>query len=117
MSHPDPLFPDRPDHPDFWALSEIIVANDKHTDNGGDPFEIIDCDEHSMLYMARQRGMRVARFLRESGRITEPDDGPTISQHAATWVDAFAAGLALGKKKSESTITVDDSQHRTKGEQ
>lgn len=61
---PDPSFPLRPDHPDFWAMSEIILDFDHMAAADQDTaFERTvseaGIDMGSLIYMAMQRSMRV----------------------------------------------------------
>jgi hypothetical protein len=52
------LFPDRPDHPDFWRLSESVLKQDGKFSEGNEPFETVMAqmvDVESIVYMADQR--------------------------------------------------------------
>jgi hypothetical protein len=90
-------FPDRPDHPDFWKLSEIVLGLDGAIEEaertgGSDVFHDLateHCDLRSQLYMATQR---VQRFLLELG----PVDGAMLA--ASAWIDGFQVGVRFGRK-------------------
>jgi len=107
--HPDPRFPDRPDHPDFWALSEIICDHDRMCDESTDEesgmAKTFRADIRSVGYMANQRAARVQDLL---GDATERE------RLVIMWLDAFNAGQRFGEERA-AKITVDDSQHRTAG--
>lgn len=60
----DPKYPDRPQHPDFWHLSEIVLEMDGKFQEEGDKTDIeeyvaeeIDLD--SLMYMGLQRALRI----------------------------------------------------------
>ncbi len=62
----DPRFPDRPQHPDFWRLSETVLKLDGKTQAGEEATDItaLNVDVESALYMSQQR---VGIMLRELG--------------------------------------------------
>lgn len=79
----DPKFPDRPQHPDFWKLAEVILEMDGIFDeSGGDEyfekFLKTEIDPDSIIYMAMQRGMRLKDVV------------PTSL--AALYIEAFLVG-------------------------
>lgn len=105
----DPLFPDRPDHPDFWALSEAVKQTDGYASQGLSPaqiFEAADINGDSVFYMAKQRAMRMHAFAPAP---TSPQEVEGMS--AATWLDGFLAGLKLGDGRS----TPEDGNRRQGG--
>lgn len=54
----DPRFPDRPQHPHFWALSQIALRLDGDATEGGKTVpDMLDgvVDEDSLLYLMRSR--------------------------------------------------------------
>jgi len=102
----DPNFPDRPEHPDFWGLSEIITTMDDTADTKGPHivWQEDGVDITSLTYMARQRALRAKNLL----------VGATEKEKLTImWLDAFTAGLRFARKQAQPTITIDDSQHRT----
>lgn len=73
----------RPDHPDFWKLSDVVLQLDGKTEDPGFDFpsflsEIID--PKVLAYMAMQRAMLVT---------SDPMSWPVL---AGMWIDAFCAG-------------------------
>lgn len=81
----------RPEHPDLWLLSEILIDNDAQADNGTATFEDIlgrYADPASAGYMAKERG------LRASDRITDPQ---TLA--SAAWLDGFLVGMEFQARR------------------
>jgi hypothetical protein len=94
----DPDYPDRPQHEDFWKMSEIIRRTDALADQTED-VNILDLltmagiDVDSVQYMARQR---VARAI---SRIPPPaDEVERRAEDYAAWMDGFLLGYQLAKK-------------------
>jgi len=87
----DPAFPDRPDHPDFWRLSETILYMDGAAESGQSYDEIMDkhMDAESLIYMADQRVRRAMMSQASASEIV-----------MALYLDAFALGYltAVGKE-------------------
>lgn len=56
----DPRFPNRPDHPDFWLMSQALIDADKVADAGQEIPDIIGqvVDPDSLRYVAEQRALR-----------------------------------------------------------
>lgn len=86
----------RPDHPDFWRLSEIVVALDRTSEEAGDGFdmaahigEIIDPD--SLVYVATQRVQHLIR-----SQVAGPIDPELLDllvvMVSSAWVEAFCVG-------------------------
>jgi hypothetical protein len=100
----DPRFPDRPTHPDFWALSEVILSLDGLiAETPDDKLEeafterynsYLDLD--SVTYMAEQR---VARAVQHLGLEINENTLPLLSTMAALYVEATLVGRASGTKK------------------
>jgi hypothetical protein len=95
MSDPlnDPRFPDRPTHPDFWRMSEIILQQDGDATEGGQSVEEIvkeTVDMQSLSYFAMQRA---GKQLQNAGL---PE--ALMPVVAATWMDAFLAGATFQKR-------------------
>lgn len=59
-AHPSDEHPDRPDHPDFRMLAEVIQDIDLQADAGVDISQLLDVDLHSLMYIADQRLLRVS---------------------------------------------------------
>jgi hypothetical protein len=83
----------RPDHPDFWRISEIILANDGRMDAASPAAKeqvwkdttsgVVDVQ--SVSYTATQRAIR----------LLGPPTPQNIRQHsavAALWIDGFITG-------------------------
>lgn len=94
----------RPDHPDFWRLSEVVLGMDAGFDESAPEeekermwAERVNAvgDRASILYMASQRVMRVLG----------PPPTETHARHQATyvamWVDAFVAGAMFERARRE----------------
>ena len=101
MSDPlrDPQFPDRPQHPDFWSLSELTMKRDgQATEDGKTLPEFLDdvVDLDSLIYMARQR---VRFILRSTGVPAEVID-VIESQVISAYIDAFLLGHDYHAKKT-----------------
>lgn len=107
----------RPDHPDFWRISEILLANDGDMEAAGDNAEQKEAtwaartgavvDRGSVTYAAINRTMMAfgnpisgqsgAAFGLSGMRV----NGLTVTQQAAVsalWVDAFVAGAMFQAK-------------------
>lgn len=89
----DPLdrdkFPNRPDHPDFWELSKVLLANDAsvNEDHKTIPEAIGDIiNTESLEYHALNR---TGTVMQQMHLVPRPWLQPLL---AATWLDAFAAG-------------------------
>lgn len=81
----DKRFPDRPQHPDFWKLVEVVNHLDGEAGEGGRSADDIirdDIDEASLVYMAQQRAMR--------GRMI---GGANVVGMTTCWIDGFLAGV------------------------
>lgn len=97
MTKVDPEFPDRPQHPDFWAMSRAVIEKDKEVDGGKSIEQVLDeasIDTDSLIYMARQRSLMMARAIPEA-------TDETIARLASVWIDAFLTGLAVGDERAE----------------
>lgn len=89
--------PKRPDHPDFWRISEILLANDGAMDEAQGQDEkdrewrrrtgaVVDIE--SVTYAGIQRAMRVGSAIDPRGFLPIK----ARAAIAALWVDAFVAG-------------------------
>lgn len=90
--------PKRPNHPDYWALSEVLVSHDAEMDQGGNMEDALArfIDVESLTYAAvNQAGMLVQRTgakLVYSRRELE-------TAVAASFVSSFVAGMRYQTKK------------------
>lgn len=84
--------PERPEHPDFWLISQAVIDNDVTVDDGTSlqdataPF----VDFESVFCAALQRAQRVSGIMPESTR----------RALAVVWVDAFVTGVRYERLKS-----------------
>jgi hypothetical protein len=91
----DPRYSDRPDHPDFWLMSQAVIDLDAASDEGKPFQEVVgDIDLESLKYMAAQRALRAAMIL--------ADPVSRESQIMATWLDGFMAGARFAKLKTSA---------------
>jgi hypothetical protein len=91
--HPDPAFPDRPDHPDFWAMSQAVLALDELSERltiNQIVATYVDLD--SAAYMAIQRALRAAN---DFGLPPE-----RVAALAAVWVDGVLTGIAMDRMRT-----------------
>ena len=98
----EPNFPGRPDHPDFWVLSQVIIDQDSRSDNQTIPFgdriaQVVDPD--SLVYMAKQRALRILGPNASRGQ---------LARLASVWLDAFMAGAAYQVEKTKQGGEGDD---------
>lgn len=103
--------PRRPEHPDFWRLSEVMLGMDAGFDETADEptkarlfekrFEGV-VDRASVVYIAEQRVLRVA------GRPRNPSQVVQQALLAGLWVDAFLAGVKFAgaeKQRLQELVT------------
>ena len=93
MSDPlrDPRFPDRPQHPDFWRIIEIVNYLDGEAVEGNKTYEEIVsaiADTNSVDYAGIQRGMLSTRMT---------SDDPYV-QNAGSWIDGFIIGVLFQQR-------------------
>lgn len=97
--------PERPDHPDFWLISQALIDTDKQTrHSGGDQdWPTITgryVDPVSLLYVAMQRGLALAG----------PFDQELIAKLGSVWVDAFIAGIKFQHMKITGAQRFDEEE-------
>lgn len=84
--------PGRPDHPDFWKLSETVLGMDaltEETHGFEDALAAIPVDAQSLVYVAQQR----------ASRAVDIDNPVTFVAGAACWLDGFIAGTRYRESK------------------
>ena len=88
---------DRPEHPDFWLMSEVMLdLDDAATDVGIDrTVGTDDVDMESLLYSAMQRALRI---IMQNGDAPDPKN---MTQFSACWIDAFVIGMHFHKRKAK----------------
>lgn len=84
-------FPDRPDHRDFWKLSDVVLQHDGLTEDPGFDMRahiatVLDPD--SLQYMMEARVQR---------QLAQATHGPLITAQAL-WLDAFFIGVAFARR-------------------
>lgn len=90
----DPRYPDRPQTPDFWRLSEVSLEQDARAVESNDVGEILAelVDEPSLLYLAQNR-IQIAFGL--SADVVGPD---LFAILMGIYYDAFAKGAAFQQR-------------------
>lgn len=82
----------RPDHPDFWRLSEIILQIDAQADIPGTNIDIVkqSIDSPSATYMALQRALRIKQAT-----------GTELSlvYLSAAWLEGLVAGIRFEQRR------------------
>lgn len=94
----DPRWPDRPDHPFFWEISNAVIVNDESAleRRFHETTRSLGIHAESVRYVSEQR----ISMLMSGHESTE-----VIAQ--AAWVDGFAAAMRLMHNR-----LVKDGQHR-----
>lgn len=91
----DPRFPDRPTHPDFVRLSEVVQTHDAMTEQlRVNPFAVVGVDQASLMYVISNR-LKIA-----SERLHRDLTG---SRFQALYLDAFALGKAYAESGTDDT--------------
>lgn len=103
----DPQFPNRPDHPDFWMISQALIDTDAQAEGKQETFaDLVGryVDPESLTYAATQRALRM----------TGPAGDPAMRRAFATlWMDAFVAGCRFsGLKARDAQAVKDDDPER-----
>jgi len=100
-NQPDPKYPDRPNHQDFWKLSDCLIYNGQRSETETLP-EILNIDDKSLNYVATQRGTRAAQFynLLFVGTNSKVNRDVVFS-HTAAWLDGFATGREFEKRRND----------------
>ncbi len=95
----------RPDHPDFWKMSQIIIDCDAQAEEQGLD-EVLDgyVDKDALVYMANQRAYRALNIQRES-ELQDAATRESVSIIAAMWMDAFIVGAKYERKIQDGTET------------
>ena len=103
----------RPDHPDFWKMSRMAMANDDRMDAAPSPeedsaererifLEIVAsfADPQSVFYMGMQRSMRM---LGVETMVDLIDAMPEVIKMQAIWLDAFLVGVGFAREEETTT--------------
>jgi hypothetical protein len=92
----DPRYPNRPEHPDFWLLSQVLIDNDAVADSG-ESFEDIMAryiDVESVAYAVNQRALRAVGPMATNA---------VRAKYGAVWLDGFLAGVRYQHAKHAET--------------
>lgn len=91
--------PNRPNHPDMWKLSEVLLMLDSGMESNvpNDEKEALfqrrvkeaGIDHNVLTHVAVQRAMRLGSALGPVG----------VQQAASAWIDGFVAASYFAKKK------------------
>jgi len=101
----------RPDHPDFWQMSQIIIDCDDAAEYQGLDAAIDGyVDKKSLLYMANQRAYRALNVETEKD-LEDPTTKHSVGILAAIWMDAFVVGAKFEKSKENREDTGIGSPH------
>lgn len=89
---PTPEFPNRPAHPDFARLSELVLELDaqSHEADGVDDIIARIVDEGSVSYLAFQRALRVVQLM--------GDRGDPVVRAAGLYVEGFVMGYRFNAR-------------------
>lgn len=100
----DPNFPNRPDHPDFWLISQALIDTDAQADSGQSMPDIAGriVDTASLMYAAEQR----VKLITGKGHLN-PSARILIAMQAL-WLDAFVAGTRYQHLKTQGAQIVPD---------
>lgn len=85
----------RPDHPDFWKLTEIVVQFDRDTKNDHEEYERIlasAVDPKTLAYVATQRAMRVVGVTGVTTLSQITRQRTDIERLASVYVEGFLLG-------------------------
>ena len=91
----DPRWPNRPQHPDFWRMSEALVEMDQRAEQGEDPFAIARVNQASLVYAAQQRAVRAMNIAR---RLDPTANGANAKAMLMLYIDAFTLGREFERR-------------------
>jgi hypothetical protein len=86
----DPQFPGRPQHPDFWRISQVATQADGQSREGGQSTqEIMSAvvDPQSVRYAAEHRALRV-----QAAMFAGAPDPRLTAVLTSLWLDGFLSG-------------------------
>lgn len=96
----DPRFPNRPDHPDYWQLSEVLVTHDAEMDTGGNFDDAVGryIDLPSLAYAANNQAQMGMQRIGAAGKVVW--DSRTVRMlMASTFISSFLAGMKYQIRK------------------
>ncbi len=97
----------RPEHDDFWLLSEVILDSDVEATTESLLEAVRDyVDLQSLTYMAQQRAIRALGISSMDELTDSREETVTL---AAAWMDAFVVGVRFERERSNPTSKSFDS--------
>jgi len=92
-------FPGRPDHPDFWLLSQALTDLDAQSDAGQDFVQVAGrlIDPASAVYVAQQRAQRA--MMQSSPGVSGVR--AAFSVVGAAWLDGLLTGMAVQRARTQ----------------
>lgn len=100
---------DRPDHPDFWRISQTLLAGDAPIEEASDPDAKERAWRERVASVVDQESVTYAAIHRAQFAFGPPsshDDVVTSSKGASLFIDGFVTGAkfqqAGGTKKAEA---------------
>ena len=95
------LEPTRPEHDDFWLLSEVILDSDTQATTESLLDAVRDyVDLQSLTYMAQQRAIRALGISDIDELTSSREEVVTL---AAAWMDAFVLGVRFERERNNPT--------------
>ncbi len=91
----DPRYPGRPEHPDFWLISQGLIEQDAQAEGGQAFGRYVDLA--SLTYVAEQRALR----LYQADRRLVYGAVEVQTRIAAAWMDAFIQGIRFEHLKQQ----------------
>lgn len=93
----------RPESPDFWSLSEIILQMDGKFEENPSQKTFTDlvnsrCDLDSITYMAFQRAFRILNISTSKEAL---DKFEQVSKLTALYIEAFVVGSTFEERKQQ----------------
>jgi hypothetical protein len=98
----DPRFPKRPDHPDFWLISEVLVAQDAQADQHAQTFDDMVnryVDLKSLQYASEQQA---GMLMQHGPRKLVYGAGEVEVKITAAFLAAFVHGIRFQIRKAEA---------------
>lgn len=103
--------PNRPDHPDLWLLSNVVLKLDSGIDTEHNTEEQneaaweariaeVGIDKQSLIYVANQRALRA---LAVENRVDLLAKFPQVALLTSVWIEAFSAGVLVERERGEAT--------------
>lgn len=96
-ANPSPEHPNRPDHPDFRMLAQVIQDIDSQADLGVNITDLIGVDFNSLMYIADQRLLRISGTSRWYESMS-----PNLKAALLTlYADAFTLGASFERARTD----------------